>query len=43
MWCSTAWYGTPHIGASMSESRLRAVSAIPRIGAASRASSKNIS
>ena len=35
--------GIPHIGASMSESRFRAVSAIPRSGAASRASSKNIS
>jgi hypothetical protein len=31
------------MGASMSESRWRAVSAIPSNGAASRASSKNIS
>ena len=34
-WWSTLWCGTPHIGASMSESRWRAVSAMPRSGAAS--------
>ena len=43
MWCSTLWCGTPHIGASMSESLLRRVRAIPSRGAASFASSKNIS
>jgi len=40
---SIAWWGTPHMGASMSESRCRAVRAIPSSGAASFASSKNIS
>ncbi len=43
MWCSTLWCGTPHIGASMSESLLRRVRAMPSSGAASFASSKNIS